>query len=257
MALQNEHSIVNLQFMKITGFYQLLKSSESLKIFNINIYKTAFIVQISILFVTTIMAFYSIYAFINDVNQIFNYTIILLATYYAIFKYYFIIKNSKTIWNFMHNMMSTKLLCYKGHTQKIYKNGRNRSSTLILISFGLWSNIALFWSLSAILSNDSYLKLKYDDGVYNYRSNALGLVYPVTDTFYNKYFLVFYILETIMLLFWGQMMWVFDILMISVCISIEHHLKTIADSYSLLGHNLNALKCELQISKYYGIHISE
>nr|UMT69223.1 odorant receptor 24 [Myzus persicae] len=241
MGLQNEHSIINLQYMKITGFYQLLIPSDGVKLFNINIYKTAFIVQILILSVTTIMGFYSIYAFINDVNQIFNYTIIIFAANFAIFKYYFIIKNAKTIWNFMHNMMSTNFLCYKGHTKEIYKIGRNRSSTLILISFGLWSNIVLYWSLSAILSKNSYFKLKFKDGVYNYRSNAIDLVYPVTDTFYNKYFLVFYLLETILLIFWSQMMWVFDILMISVCISIEHQLKTIAASYSLIGLNHNEL----------------
>lgn len=243
MELQNEQSIINLQFMKITGFYQLLMLSNSLKLIKINIYKTTFIVQILILSVTTIMGFYSIYACRNNVNQVIHYIIIIYAIYFAICKYYFIIKNEKTIWNCMR-MMSVNFLSFNDHTKKMYKIARTRSSTMILISLGLWSSTVLFWSLSALFSNNSYLKVKFRDGEYNYRSNALGLVVPVTDTFYNKYFHVFCITETVFLIFWGQMMWVFDILIISVCISIEYQLKTIANSYSSLGHNHNESKRE-------------
>jgi len=251
MGLQDEHSIINLQFMKITGLYQLMIPSDGLRLFNINIYKIAFIIQILVLTFGTIMAFYTIYIFINDVNQIFNYSIMIFSTNFAIFKYYFIIKNAKITWNFLQNMMSTNFLCYKHHTKEIFKIGRTRSSNIILISFGLWSSIALYWSLSAILNNKNYLQIKFEDGVHNYRSNAVGLVYPVTDTFYNKYFYLFYMIETIILIFWGQMMWVFDILMISVCIIIEYQLKTIADSYRSLGFNHYEPERELNISKYY------
>jgi len=244
MELQDGHSIINLKFMKITGFYQLIRPSDSLKLFNINIYMIAFIVQILMLFVVTIMGSFSIYFCIHDSNQVFNYSIIIFATNFAIFKYYFIIKNAKTIWNFMH-MTSTDFLSYKNHTNEIYKIGRTRSSTMIVISFGFWSSIVLYWSLSAILNNNSYLKIESEDGIFNYRSNAVGLIYPVTDTFYNKYFHAFFIIETVFLIFWGQMMWVFDILMISVCICIEYQLKTIADSYSSLGLNHNESKREL------------
>jgi len=144
-------------------------------------------------------------------------------------------------------MMSTNFLCYKHHTKEIFQIGRTRSSNLILISFGLWSSIVLYWSLSGILNNNNYLNIKFEDGEYNYRVNVVGWVYPVTDTFYNKYFYAFYMIETISLIFWGQMMWVFDILMISVCISIEFQLKTIADSYSLLGFNNYEPERELNI----------
>jgi len=175
---------------------------------------------------------------------------------FAMYKYYFIIKNAKTIWNFAH-MMSTNFLCYKDHTKEIYKVARTRCSTITLISLALWSSIVLYWSLSPILSNNSYLKVKFEDGVHNYRLNVLGLIYPVTDTFYNKYFHVFFIIETVLTILWGKMMWVFDILMITVCISIEYQLKTISESYSGLGLNHNELTSELNISKYYRLHVSK
>ncbi|XP_060834790.1 uncharacterized protein LOC132917852 [Rhopalosiphum padi] len=234
MTMENEHSLINLQFMKITGSYQLLIPSQDIKLFNINIYKIAFILQILLLTAAAIMGCFSIYSCRNDVNQIIHYIIVIFAIYFASFKYYFIIKNSKTIWDCMH-MMSINFLSYNNHTKEIFKIARTRSSSLILISLSLWSSIVLYWSLSAILIHNSYLKIKYENGVYKYRSNALGLVFPVTDTFYNKYYLVFYTFEVVCLIFWGQMMWVFDILIISICISIEYQLKTIADSYSLLG----------------------
>ncbi|XP_025205094.1 uncharacterized protein LOC112601604 [Melanaphis sacchari] len=240
MDLQNDHSIINLQFMKITGFYQLLISSDASKLFNINIYKIAFIVQILLVTFAAIMGIFSIYSCRNNVNQIIHYIIVIFAIYFAVFKYKFIIQNSKTIWDCMH-MMSTNCLSYNDHTKEIFKIARTRSSSLILISFSLWSSIVLYWSLSAILIDNSYLKIKYENIVYKYRSNAIGLVFPVTDTFYNKYFLVFYTIESVLLICWGQMMWVFDILMISICISIEYQLKTIADSYSLLGLKDNHL----------------
>jgi len=112
-------------------------------------------------------------------------------------------------------------------TQKKYiKLLRTRFSTIPLIFLALWSSIVLYWRLLLILSNNSYLKVKFEDGVHNYRLNALGLVYPVTDTFYNKYFHVFFIIEIVLVILWGKMMWVFDILMISVCINIEYQLKS-------------------------------
>jgi len=43
MELQNDQSIINLKFMKITGSYQLLMLSNSLKLIKINIYKTTYI----------------------------------------------------------------------------------------------------------------------------------------------------------------------------------------------------------------------
>jgi len=181
----------------------------------------------------------------------------IFASNFAIYKYYFIVTNAKTIWNFTHNTMSTNFLCYKDHTKEIYKIARTRCSTITLISLALWSFIVLYWSLSPILSNNGYLKVKFENGVQGYRLNAIGLVYPVTDTFYNKYFHVFYIIETISLICCAQMMWVFDILMISVCISIEYQLKTIAESYSGLGLNHSELTSELNISKYYRFHISK
>jgi len=51
--------------------------SNSLKLIKINIYKTAFIVQILTLIVGTIMGFYSIFACRNNVNQIIYYIIII------------------------------------------------------------------------------------------------------------------------------------------------------------------------------------
>jgi len=257
MELKNDHSIVNLQFMKITGFYQLLiSSSHSLKLFNINIYKIVFIVQISILFAATMVGFYSIYSCMNDVNQMIHYIIIIYATYLAIFKYYFIIKNLKTIWDCMR-MISINFLSHDHHTKEIFKIARKRSSTIIFISLSLWSCVVLYWSLSAIFSHNSFIKIKFKDGVYKYRSSALGFIFPISDTFYNKYFTVFYTFESLVLIMWGHMMWGFDILMISVCISIKYQLKTIAESYSLLGHQHNHLTRELFISKYYRLHISK
>jgi hypothetical protein len=251
--MENEHSLINLQFMKTTGSYQLLIPSHNLKNFNIDIYKIAFFLQILFLTAAAIVGCLSIYYCRNDLNHIFHYFVVVFAITVAIFKYYFIIINSKTIWDCMH-MMSINFLSYNNHTKEIFKIARTRSSSLILISLSLWSSIVLYWSLSAILSHNSYLKIKYENGIYKYRSNAAGLVFPVTDTFYNKYFLVFYTFEVVCLIFWGQMMWVFDILIISICISIEYQLKTIADSYSLLGLKDN-LKRELYILKYYRFNI--
>jgi len=235
--------------MKITGFYQLIRPSDGLKLFNVNIYTIAYIVHTLILILALILGLYSIYFCINDINQIFNYSIMNFANIFAIFKCYFIIKNAKTIWNYTH-MMSTNFLSFKDHTNEIYKIGRTRSSTLMLMSFGFWSSIILYWSLSAILDSNSYLKIESKDAIFNYRSNTIGLIFPVTDTFYNKHFYVFFITETIFLIFWAEIEWVFDILMISVCICIEYQLKTIADSYSSLGLNHNESKRELNFYKY-------
>ncbi|CAI6347113.1 unnamed protein product [Macrosiphum euphorbiae] len=248
MDLQDEHSIINLKFMKITGFYQLIRPSDGLKLFNVNIYMIAFIVHIFILILALIIGLYSTYFCINDVNQIFNYSIMNFSNTFAIFKCYFIIKNAKTIWNFTH-MMSTNFISFKNHTKELYKIGRTKSSTLMIISIGLWSSTVLYWSLYAILNSNSYLKIETEGGIFSYRSNTIGLIYPVTDTFFNKYFYVFFIIETIFLMFWAEIMWVFDILIISVCICIEYQLKTIADSYSSLGLNHNESTGNKQCTK--------
>lgn len=228
--------IINLHLMKITGLYQLLNPNTS-KLFGVNFYKLSGSISVLYLSLVMVMCNISVYYSLSDFAEVVKYLMLIIATLFALIKMYFIIRNSDALWEFV-GFTSIDLLPYGGHQRAILVDARSISIRVSKIITSVWVAVITIWILSPIIINGNYINVKSNNGTYNrYRYNMLNLLFPVSDEFYNENFKLFYLLETVALLFYGYSMMSFDYLVISMCITITYQLKTIAMSYSTLGYD--------------------
>lgn len=246
--------------MKITGLYQLLNPNTS-KLFgrNINFYKLCGLISVLYLALVLVMCNISIYYSLNDFAEVVKYIMLIIATLFALIKMYFIIRNSDVLWKFIE-FTSIDLLSYSGHQRAILVDARTISMKVSKFIISVWIIVITIWILSPIIISGNYINVKSKNATCNrYRYNMLNLLFPVSDQFYNDNFKLFYLLETVALIFYGYSMISFDYLMISMCIAISYQLKMIAKSYSTLGYK-NAFKSELiyvlSIQNYNSLIIS-
>lgn len=221
--------------MQITGLYQLLNPNSS-KLFGYNVFKLSGICQVLYLGLIILMCIVSIYYTVYDFTEVIKYMMLIIATFFALIKMYFIIRNSDALWKCM-NFTSLNYLSYRGHQKSILTEAQ-ASSSMVTNTFTLvWMVGITVWILSPIIISENYLKVKSKDNTYNqYRYNMLNLIFPVTASFYNDNFHIFFFIETLALIFWGYSTMIFDNLVLSMCITIKYQLKMIALSYSELGH---------------------
>eukprot|EP00102_Acyrthosiphon_pisum_P023960 XP_016661170.1 PREDICTED: odorant receptor 46a-like isoform X2 [Acyrthosiphon pisum] len=100
----------------------------------------------------------------------------------------------------------------------------------------LWIVVFIAWILTPFIVQNSYLRVEARNMTYHYRTNILNLVYPAPDKFYNANFIMYYNIELTISIVWAHSTIIFDILLISMCITIEYYLKTIANTFSTLGN---------------------
>lgn len=96
----------------------------------------------------------------------------------------------------------------------------------------------IIWTFIPFIFSKTTFSVKILDGSYNvYRMNIFNVYVPVSDEFYNKYFILFYIFDFITVNFYFAFTMTFDIYMIMTCYTFVYQLDTINDSITTLGHN--------------------
>jgi len=244
MESKNEDNLmVNTRLMKITGLYQLF-DSRSYKVFGYNIYKCLSTVQMTLLILAIILFFINIYYFSGDLNIVMGHIIFLICTLFSFFPLFNMTKNSNTIWNSIHQT-SIDDLSYKYHDTRILEDGRSKSKSYVTFLIIMWVNIIIFWISSPLFVTTFFLIVEIEDKIYAYRYNTLNFVYPFTDKFYNDHFMVFCGLECIPPIIWAHSIMNYDILLISMNITIEYQLKTIANSFSTFNETSNDITSKL------------
>lgn len=234
--------------MKAMGLYQLL-NPKTTKLFGYNIFKLGSIILIIYLILIIGMYIMSIYYSRYEITEIFKYASVLVATTFALIKICLIIRNCDAFWEFL-NFTSIRFLSFSGHQRTILIRAREISMRLTTIFTVSWFAIAVVWILSPIIIKDNYINVKFNNGTFEqYRYNMLNLIFPVTGQFYNDNFLIFYFIETILLILYCFIMNIYDFLVITMCITISYQLKVITKSYSELGHRNtnNDFKSELYL----------
>ncbi|CAI6364107.1 unnamed protein product [Macrosiphum euphorbiae] len=228
---KNEDSLmINMRLMKKTGFYQLL-DSRSVKVFGHNVFKCMSVVQMSVLLSVALIFVANIYYFSDDINTVMMYSMFITSDVLSILKLYYILRNSDTIWNCIQ-MTSIQDLSYKYHDGRILEEGRSKSTSYSILIIFMWLNLAVSWSLGPLFVTNYFLVVEQNDEIYRYRFNIMNFAFPATDRFYNDNFMIYYWIEFIPLVLWCQCTMNFDILLLSMNITLKYQLKTIANSYS-------------------------
>ncbi|VVC36724.1 Hypothetical protein CINCED_3A012535 [Cinara cedri] len=95
----------------------------------------------------------------------------------------------------------------------------------------------LVWISSPYVLSKTIVTIKNLDGSYaKYRMNIFNLYFIASDETYNKYFNVFYLIEITVAICFTYFSVVFDIVVITICVTISCQLDAIGDAFQSLGH---------------------
>lgn len=224
--------------MKATGVYQLFDPNTH-KLFGCNVFKLGGVIEIIYLALVIVACFTSVYYYLYDFVLVVKYIVFTIAALFAFVKLYFIIRNADALWEFV-SFTSIHFLSFGNRRESVLVRARSISITISNVYTISWIFVLAVYVFPPIIAvGDNRIRIKTNDVAHDeYRYNVLNLIlFPVTVEFYNDNFTLFYLIETTALIFYCHSMLIYDCLIISMCITIKHQLKTIALSYSELGHN--------------------
>lgn len=219
--------VVNLRLMKLMGLYQILNPNTA-KVCGNNPFRvagTAATLYLSAMYALCASSLYS--SLTHSAGAVVNSALMFLITSFTLIKLYFIFRHADALWQFV-GFSSVDFLTYGGHRRDALAAARTVSVAVTYAFALLWGTVSTSSALSPIL------RPAESDG--RYRGNVLNFVYPVSDELYNDNFAVFYSIETTALACYVYTMVVYDCLVISAAVVVAFQLKTIASSYSDLGH---------------------
>lgn len=218
--------------MAFTGIYRLSNTSTSRKVFGYNVYKCITVIQIVFLCVSLICFLLNAYYCLDNINDMIRYIVMSVGVVVASLKFYCILQNADRLYSCIQ-LMSIINFSYKYHAKRILEMGRRKSKSLSIVFVTLWICILVAWAMEPLVVRNIFININTENNeTYHYRYNVVNLVFPVTDTFYNRYFYIYYILECMIIININNSLTVFDFLIISLCITLRYQLKTIVNSFS-------------------------
>jgi len=238
-----DHLIVNMQLLKITGLNQLLNPHVR-KFFGFNIFIYVLYMMLVIIIIAILLLFSNMCYCLENIPQAVEYFSLFVSGIILIIKMYCFIQNSEQIWNCIH-LTSIHSLCYEYHNRQILESGRTKSKSLSLVFILLWLVIAILWMLSPFIFSNYYIEVNGKSTIYYYHLNVLNLYFPANDKFYNENFLTYYCIESIITICWAYSLLIFDIILMSMCVAFLYQLRTIGNSYSTFGDVHNHSKSKL------------
>lgn len=238
--------------MKSIGFYQML-SPHTPKLFGFNKFKYLTMAYLILHIVLLVIYILNVYLFLDDINELAKYILLISSGTASLFKLFSVIRHSDTLWKCIQFTSTDKLL-YKYHDRKILESGRTKIKFLTSHFAFWWFVSVVVWNTAPLFINNYYIRVKVDDEISLYRYNVLNLVFPVSSEFYNGNFIKYYIIESSITMMLGHSILIYDVLTISMCITLRHQLKTIANSYHAFGitekESVGKIYIEVNLYKY-------
>lgn len=176
-----------------------------------------------------------IYYWINNISQIILQITVFANFFFGCYKILFIMRNRENLRKCIEVACNDFI---KSNTRKniIFKKFRLKSikATNMYVLIGL---IILFvWSTIPLILNDNYINLNnLDETLHNYHLNEFNMFFPVTNSIYNRYFILFHLLEVLFGFVYVIFTNMFDSIIISMCFAISSQLESICNMYVTLG----------------------
>lgn len=225
--------MIDPQVMKSIGLYQIL-NPHTQKLFGFSIFKYLIITYLIIYIILLVVYVLNMYYFLDDINELQKYILLISSGTASLFKLFSIIRNSNTLWKCIQ-LTSVDYLSYKYHNRQILEYSRTLTKCLTSHFAFWWFISVIVWNTAPLFIKDYYIRVKVDNEIHLYRYNVLNLVFPVPSDFYNGHFIKYYIIESTITMILGHSILIYDVLTISICITLKYQLKTIAHSYHTFG----------------------
>jgi len=259
MAILNEHTAaLHLKILKQCGFYQIFDSN-SKKIFGWNIYRLSFV---SLTIITQCLIGFGNCGFFFKLKDAISYIDLFLIIFSGSFNYLILYKVIILILNRNNILDLLDVTCLKflkskqcyNNIEILYKH-RNRTLQLTQLYFNFCILVIIQWVLCPIIIN-SFIVDKNDN---RRLENVINRRYPITVNTYNQYYVLFYIIETIIAIKSLYLILMIDILLLSIGWAITVQYEVLAVAFKNLGHDVNFQKGEttfLSFNHYLKKYIS-
>lgn len=229
-----------MQTLKYIGVFKFL-NPQSPKIYDINIYKL--IAKIELFFSTfsLILTSFSIYYSSYDMNLCVPYIFYFVSIFEKSLFQYCIIKYSDNIWDFMH-VTYKNFIFFNSPIKEQFSTEPSKYKTAMRTTLYIWVLVSITWIFTPLIQQKNYRTVNFKNIIYNYRYSVFNFIIPITDEIYNKYFIIIYVIEAVVMICFIHMAIVYDSIVITSCISVEYQLQRIASSYSAFTFVENHVK---------------
>lgn len=190
---------------------------------------------------SSIMILANMYYFLEDINEAVRYYTFLTYGLASMLNFYTIIQHSDTLLRCVQ-LISIDGFSYEYHDRQTLEIGRKKAKFFAKLNNLYWIMSVVFWSLMPLFPKVYYVQVKFENKIYLYRYNLMNFVYPINTKFYNDHFVSFYIFEMILTIIWTYTAMIFDMLIISVCITFSNQLETIVKAFTTFGDSNIQLK---------------
>ncbi|XP_060878102.1 odorant receptor 46a-like isoform X2 [Metopolophium dirhodum] len=241
MDIRDDQNLVfNITLAKFTGLYQML-NPQTIRCRGLNVHH--FIMAFIVLYVCVIgmiLTVSGVYYWTDNMPLSIDYIwkgITCMSMFYPMCV---IVHYSNAIWDCL------SITCYgfTSHSLRdrhncIQNHWRERSvlftTTLTVLYF---TSVTMFLVSSLSLSNVILLVKNHDGSVGNYRHNIFNLYLFVSDDTYNAHYTMFYVVEALGVLSFLITLYVFDFLLVTLCLAIRCQMQMVCTAFESVGHKL-------------------
>jgi len=232
----DQNHLFNITLAKCTGLYQFF-DSQTMKFSGKNVYQICFMfITLCMCVVGVIMTISGVYYWSNNMPLSVDYYWKSIVSLYTSYSMWVVVQNSNDIWNCL------SITCYgfTSHSLRdrhILDRWREQSVLLTTILIIAYLTTSIIYFVSSLVVSNDILQVKNRDGsVSNYRSNVVNLCLFVSDETYNAHYNMFYIGETLFVIFVAIGMYVFDFLLVTLCLAIRCQMQMVCTAFESVGH---------------------
>ncbi|XP_050536771.1 uncharacterized protein LOC126902973 [Daktulosphaira vitifoliae] len=236
MPYIDRSSVIHLKIMKKIGLYQYLNPN-SYTIFGYPLLQFFALIEIAVIIFVLIMSIWSLLNCVNDLSATVKFSMCCFGTLNIGVKMYYMYGMSDKV-NACMQFTCINYMKFKGHKKNLLIKGRRKIEYIINIIALYWSIAVFFWILSPVLFTKRTVIINLNGQLQSYKYNIFNLIFLKSDKLYNKYYDIFWLIESFMMVVWCHVTIMHGVIFASTCVTINYQLKTITFSYSQLG-NIN------------------
>jgi len=200
-----------------------------------NVYRTLNYVLLAFNVMAILVCGWSVYCCLDDYYDAIMYLLMFIVLVYNTLRTYYLIRNSDAIWNCM-DFASVEFLTYGRHGQEgVLRAGRARCANLTNFFATLWAVACVYWMIPPLLNMDFDRDPRVTAA--KYRLNVFNFLYPVSQQFYNDNFTLFYVAECIVMAYNTYVLILYDVVIVSFCITTSVQLETVSGAFKSLGYD--------------------
>jgi len=234
----DQNHVFNIKLAKLKGLYQSL-DPETTKYRGKNVYRIVMALITLFTGVTgMILNVNGVYYWSNNLLLSMDYFWKGIISFYSCYPMWVIVNYSNDIWKCL------SITCYgfTSHSlgdRHILDRWRERSVLLtntLIVTYV--TSAIIFFIISLELSNDILTVKNHEGSISYYRYNLLNFYSFVSDDTYNAHYNMFYMVEVLCTVSILIVIFVFDVLLLTICLAVLCQLQMISTSFESFGHTL-------------------